>query len=94
MKTPDKNLKKAQVLVSGERGEQHGDFVDLHERVALLWSTYLETMVTAEQVAFCMTLLKVARYEVGERNEDDLVDATAYTGIWGDIILHYNENRK
>ena len=41
-----------------------------------------------------MVLLKVARQEVGGKNNDNLVDATAYTGIWGDLISHYDENRK
>ena len=94
MKTPSKNLEKAKVLVSGERGEQHGDYVELHERIAHLWSTYLETIITPDQVALCMVLLKVARQEVGSKNDDDLVDATAYTGIWGDLISHYDEIKK
>jgi hypothetical protein len=41
-----------------------------------------------------MVLLKVARQEVGGKNNDNLVDATAYTGIWGDLISHYDEIKK
>jgi hypothetical protein len=69
-------------LVSGERAQQHGDYRVLHNRVAELWSVFLKTPIKPSEVAFCMTLLKVARDEVGGNNPDDGVDATSYTAIW------------
>jgi hypothetical protein len=47
-----------------------------------LWSTFLKTPIKPSDVAFCMTLLKVARDEVGGKNPDDGVDATSYTALW------------
>jgi hypothetical protein len=79
---PVEILGTAADLVGGERAEQHGDFRILHQRVANLWSTYLHVPVKAEEVAFCMVLLKVARSEQGLRNPDDGVDATAYAALW------------
>jgi|TARA_R110000744_G_scaffold41057_1_gene93052 hypothetical protein len=79
---PDEILTKAASLVSGQRAEQHGDYVKLHKRTAELWSTYLGTKVAPADVAFCMVLLKVARDEGGAPNEDDGIDASAYTALW------------
>ena len=79
---PAEILKIATGLVSGDRAEQHGDYTLLHERVAKLWSAYLRTEVKAEEVAFCMVLLKVARNETGSPNPDDGVDASAYAALW------------
>jgi|TARA_R100000963_G_C4623323_1_gene90227 hypothetical protein len=79
---PDEILTEAAALVSGQRAQQHGDYVKQHKRVAELWSTYLGAQVTAADVAFCMVLLKVARDEIGKSNPDDGVDASAYTALW------------
>ena len=80
--TPDEILKEAASLVSGERAKQHGAYVEMHKRGAELWSAYLGTEVMPSDVAFCMVLLKVARDERGSPNEDDGVDASAYTALW------------
>ena len=82
MSEPEKILEEASVLIGGPRAKQHGDYRLMHKRVAELWSIYLKVKVTPEQVAFCMTLLKVARAELGARNPDDGLDATAYTALW------------
>jgi hypothetical protein len=79
---PEEILARAASLVSEQRALQHGDYVQQHRRVAALWGTYLGTRVTAENVAFCMVLLKVARDEIGSSNLDDGVDASAYTALW------------
>tara|TARA_R100000963_G_scaffold26868_1_gene18307 strand:+ start:693 stop:962 length:270 start_codon:yes stop_codon:yes gene_type:complete len=79
---PDEILTEAASLVSGQRAEQHGDYVKLHKRTAELWSAYLRTEVSPSDVAFCMVLLKVARDEGGAPNEDDGIDASAYTALW------------
>ena len=79
---PVEILNIAAELVGGTRAEQHGDFRILHQRVAELWSTYLRVTVKAEEVAFCMVLLKLARKELGSPNPDDGVDATAYAALW------------
>jgi len=82
---PEHVLKEAAALVDGPRAEQHGDFRLMHSRVAELWSAYLQTSIRPEQAAMCMTLLKVARQELGKHNPDDGLDATAYTGLWASL---------
>ena len=79
---PEEILNKAASLVSGDRAKQHGDYTQQHKRVASLWSAYLNTPISAQEVAFCMVLLKISRDELGALNTDDGVDASAYTSIW------------
>tara|TARA_R110002020_G_scaffold50572_1_gene142693 strand:- start:3276 stop:3569 length:294 start_codon:yes stop_codon:yes gene_type:complete len=90
---PKQILIEASKLVSEERAVQHGDFHFLHERIAELWSVYLKTTITPQQVAFCMVLLKVARDELGTFNPDDGKDATAYTALWG-ALSHIDHELK
>ena len=80
--SPEQVLAKARELVFGPRAEDHGDYRYQHLRAAELWSAYLGTEVMPSDVAFCMVLLKVARDERGSPNEDDGVDASAYTALW------------
>jgi len=81
--TLDALVKTIQDLLEGPRAKSHGDFVALHERVAELWTPVLKNgPVTADKVALCMALLKVARDEVGEFNEDDYIDGAAYMILW------------
>jgi len=79
---PERVLTEALRLVSGARAVQHGDYTELHSRIAQLWSAYLRVPVKSSQVAFCMTLVKAARDDCGEYNKDDGEDATAYTALW------------
>ena len=84
-------LKKTEKLVSGERGEKHGDIVSTHENIARLWSSYfqnkfkLNLIILPEDVANLMTLLKIARTQSGKFNIDDFVDACGYAAIAGEI---------
>ena len=89
---PKEILTKAAELVGGKRAEQHGDYRFLHSRAATLWSTYLQAKVSPKQVAFCMTLLKVARDEQGVFNPDDGVDAATYAGIWAALAADYGND--
>ena len=89
--TIDSLLKTIGNLLNGPRAKAHGNFVDLHERVAELWTPVLKNgPVTADKVALCMALLKVARDEVGEFNEDDCIDGAAYMALWALLVAHRN----
>ena len=41
--------------------------------------------VKPSDVAFCMVLLKISRGERGVPNNDDGVDASAYTALWASL---------
>jgi hypothetical protein len=78
-------LDKANVLVKGQREIDYGDKIKNHDNIAKLWSAYLDTPVTAHDVAILMTLLKVARTKLGAVSEDTYIDMSAYGAIAGEI---------
>ena len=78
-------LKEADKLIAGERHEDYGDKVKNHNNIAKLWSAYLDTPVTAHDVAIMMTLLKVARTKLGAVSKDTYIDMSAYGAIAGEI---------
>jgi hypothetical protein len=80
-----KFLDKANTLVKGQREIDYGDKVKNHSNIAKLWSAYLDTPVTAHDVAILMTLLKVARTKLGAVSEDTYIDMSAYGAIAGEI---------
>ena len=80
-----KFLDKANTLVKGQREIDYGDKVKNHSNIAKLWSAYLDTPITAHDVAIMMTLLKVARTKLGAVSEDTYIDMSAYGAIAGEI---------
>ena len=70
------------------RGNQHGDMLATHGRIALLWQAYIDGLdgnkpLSPADVANMMALLKVARTMGGAFNVDDYVDAAGYAAIAG-----------
>ncbi len=74
------------IEVLAARGRDHGDFVELHERISQLWSAYLQTVVEPHQVAALMALLKIARSEFNAANEDNFVDLAGYGAIYAELL--------
>jgi hypothetical protein len=72
-------------LIGGDRACQHGDVVAAHTNIAVLWSAYLGTPITARDAALMMVLLKVARTKTGTYNPDDYVDAAGYSAIAAEV---------
>ena len=63
-----------------------------NSRQKKFWTPVLKNgPVTADKVALCMALLKVARDEVGEFNEDDCIDGAAYMALWALLVAHRNK---
>lgn len=63
-----------------ERGKDYGSPESNLSRTAALWSAYLGADITAEQVAVCMTLVKISRMAASYK-ADNYVDAKAYLEI-------------
>jgi len=86
-----KILEKVMALLTGDRQLKHGDKVKNHENIARLWTGYLQNKfklnlnILPEDVAYMMALLKIARTQEGQANEDDDVDACGYVAIGGEI---------
>ena len=63
-----------------DRNPLYGDPVLNMERTAKLWSAYLETPITANDVAICMILVKASRAKVSD-HKDNYLDIAGYADI-------------
>lgn len=64
-------------LMMGDRQRTHGDPQETLDRIAVMWSGFLDRDLTAAQVASMMALVKIAR-SVHAYERDHYVDAVAY----------------
>lgn len=78
-------LAEAARLTAEDRQAVYGPPLVNHQRIAALWSAYLEHEVTPAQVAMCMGLVKVARLIQTPDHTDSFVDLAAYAGIAGEL---------
>ena len=78
LKPIDKSLlDEAYSLVTGDRQESYDHPARNFDRIARLWSVALDKDITAEDVATCMILVKIAR-QLHAPKRDNLVDAVGY----------------
>ena len=77
-------LARAAEVTGGERQDSYGPVEDNLERISDLWSVYLDVHITAEDAAWMMVLLKMARSRADGYHEDNYVDAAAYAAIAGE----------
>lgn len=78
MDTPELILKKAATLSTGP-GTPGNDRV--HQRIAQLWSAYLDHEIQPEQVALCLTLVSVADEENRPQETDVLAPLPKASGL-------------
>lgn len=77
---------EAEKIISGARREAYGPVTESFEVVARLWTPILGTEeVTPQQVAACMTALKMARQLTGAHQRDNFVDMVGYSLLWAQI---------
>jgi hypothetical protein len=69
-----------------QRGSIYGSPTINHRRISELWSGYLDTYISPEQVAMCMLLVKVARLSQTSDHEDSLTDLLGYGIIYHKIV--------
>ena len=84
-------LKEASDLIGGERNKDYGDKLKNHQRIADLWSIFLETKIEPEQVTIMMGLVKIARI-MHSSKKDSFVDLAAYASIAGEIVQRKGKN--
>lgn len=77
-------LTEANRLTATDRQRVYGDPKVNHERIARLWSAYLEHDLRPDQVAVCMALVKVARLMQTPDHTDSYIDMAAYAAIAGE----------
>lgn len=81
----DETLDVAEHLINGERKQVYGNARDDFARIGNLWAQVLGVPVTPEQVAICMTLLKIGRLCHTPTHEDSWVDAVGYMALGSEI---------
>ena len=82
---------KAKEIVYGDREKTYGHPSKNLKVVADLWSTYLSTQLSAQDVCNMMVLLKIARLRNDPEHEDSKVDIIGYTLLME--RLKENENK-
>ena len=70
-----------------DREEEYGSPADNFRLTAQLWSDYLQTKISAGDVALMMVLLKVSRVKSGHPKADSFVDMAGYSAIAGELTL-------
>lgn len=73
-------LESANKIIHGARAESYGSAEDSFDRIAKLWSAYLEAEISAHDVAMLMVLLKVSRAKVDE-GIDTAIDIAGYSAL-------------
>lgn len=62
--------------------EDYGDADESFDRIAALWSAYLNTPVSSADVAMMMSLLKTVRLKYSKSaHHDSFVDLLGYVGL-------------
>src|ERR1035437_6141908 len=75
-------LDNAKMLISGERRQTYGDAETDFTRTGRMWAAVLDIPeITAEQVALCMTLVKVGRLCSTPTHRDSWIDGCGYLGL-------------
>ena len=79
-------LKEADRLTHGDRNKNYGTPLVNHQRIASLWSIWLQQEITPAEAAMCLALVKVARLIETPDHEDSPIDLAAYAAIYGEIV--------
>jgi hypothetical protein len=69
-----------------QRGSVYGHPYYNHQRIAGLWSAYLDHPITAHQAALCMALVKVSRLTETPDHYDSIKDFIAYGSIYRTVL--------
>jgi hypothetical protein len=87
-------LREAARLINGDRDTQYGSPIENFGRIAKIWSVVLGIDVTEEDVAMCMTGLKMARYASKSGFQPDTwIDIAGYAGCGYEVGQELNKNK-
>lgn len=78
-------LEQAKTCVCGHREQDYGSPENNFGLIGRLWTAYLDTLVTAQDVAMMMSLFKIARIKTGTGTADSFVDLAGYAACGGEI---------
>lgn len=89
-----KILRAAEKCVCGQREQDYGNPEDNFGLIGRLWTVYTGTMITEQDVAMMMALMKIARIRTGTATEDSFVDLAGYAACGGEIATQGSIDRK
>ncbi|BBC43880.1 hypothetical protein SEA_DELORIS_58 [Mycobacterium phage Deloris] len=86
-------LTTAEEIINGQRAQDYGDAKENHIRIANLWNTYLQKpdLISHDDVAVMMILLKIARFMENGYHHDTVVDIAGYAGVLEKMQLPEHE---
>lgn len=82
-------LDAARSMVTEQKEREHGTPSETFRKVALLWESYLDVPITMTDVAWMLTLLKIARAQQNSGNEDNFVDAAGYAALAAELAREH-----
>lgn len=75
------------IKIRQNRPALHGSAYNNFKKIAALWSAYLDTEVTIQDVGFMMAMLKAVRHKNGDKdNIDNFVDGANYIVLAGEML--------
>ena len=86
MVTRDEILEIAKTIISGDRHEDYGNASDSFDRIAKMWTAYLDVAVSPMDVANMMMLLKMSRSLTSPDKADTWVDICGYAALAGEMM--------
>lgn len=73
-------LESANSVIHGDRAESYGSAEDSFDRIAKMWSAYLDIEISAHDVSMMMVLLKVSRAKT-DMGIDTAIDIAGYSAL-------------
>ena len=88
-------LEEAMKIVCKDRNGQYGSPENSFERIAKLWSAYLDKRINTVDVAMMMSLLKIARIKGSEyMSTDSFVDLAGYAACGLECREEINDSER
>lgn len=78
-------LHEAESCICGQREQDYGSPEDNFSTIAVMWTAYTGTVITALDVSMMLCLLKIARIKNGGGTGDSFVDLAGYAACGGEI---------
>lgn len=78
-------LDTAKSLVCGERAKQYAPPKKNFQRIANMWTEILGVKVIPEQVALCMSAIKITRLIENPKHEDSWIDLAGYAACGAEV---------
>lgn len=87
-------LKKADMLVNGDRSKEYGPPKENFSRIAKMWSVILKQDISLTQVTLCLIALKMTRLIQSGAHQDSFIDICGYAACGNEIVSEIDNKKK